>query len=63
MAAKKPVPLAVPDSRMTAARFAPGAISLSSSSHFVPMLNSNRVNPVKLPPDQKSRPRDEPRMI
>ena len=32
------------------ARFSPGAICLSSSSHFPLMPNSNRVNPVALPP-------------
>ena len=37
-------------SRMTATRVTPGAISLSSSSHFPLMLNSNEVNPVALPP-------------
>ena len=35
---------------MTAARVTPGAISLSSSSHFPLMPYSNRVKPVALPP-------------
>ena len=35
---------------MTAARFTPGAICLSSSSHFPPMPYSKLVNPVTLPP-------------
>jgi hypothetical protein len=37
-------------SRNTAARVIRGAISLSSSSHFPLVLNSNSVNPVALPP-------------
>ena len=37
-------------SRRTATRVTRGAISLSSSSHFPLMLNSNEVNPVALPP-------------
>ena len=37
-------------SRRTAARVTPGAISLSSSSHFPLMLNSNSMKPVALPP-------------
>ena len=44
------MPLEVATSRSTAARFSPGAICLSSSSHFPLMPNSNRVNPVALPP-------------
>src|SRR2546421_684605 len=37
-------------SRRTVTRVTPGAICLSSSSHFAPMLNSQDVNPVALPP-------------
>ena len=37
-------------SRRTAARVTPGAICLSSSSHFPLMLYSNEVKPVALPP-------------
>jgi hypothetical protein len=37
-------------SRRTATRATPGAISLSSSSHFPPMLNSQFMKPVALPP-------------
>ena len=37
-------------SRRTAARVTPGAICLSSSSHFPPMLYSNEAKPVILPP-------------
>ena len=44
------MPLEVVTSRSTAARFSPGATCLSSSSHFPLMPNSNRVNPVALPP-------------
>jgi hypothetical protein len=43
-----PEPSAV--SRRTAARVTPGVISLSSSSHFPPMLNSKFMKPVALPP-------------
>src|SRR5215831_3757369 len=35
---------------MNAARFTPGAISLSSSSHFVPMPYSYSIKPVAMPP-------------
>ena len=37
-------------SRMTAARVTAGVTSLSSSSHFAPMLYSKLVKPVALPP-------------
>jgi hypothetical protein len=45
-----PVPVAVPASRTTAARFTPGAISLSTSKYFALVPYSNRVNPVMFPP-------------
>ena len=35
---------------MTATRFTPGAISLSSSNHFAPMPYSKLMKPVALPP-------------
>jgi hypothetical protein len=37
-------------SRIIATRVTPGAICLSKSSHFPPMLGSNSIKPVKLPP-------------
>ena len=37
-------------SRRTAARVTPGAVSLSSSNHFPPMLYSVLMKPVALPP-------------
>ena len=37
-------------SRRTATRVTLGAISLSNSSHFPPILNSKFINPVTLPP-------------
>jgi hypothetical protein len=37
-------------SRRTAARVTPGAVCLSSSSHFALTLQSNEVKPVALPP-------------
>jgi hypothetical protein len=37
-------------SRKTATRITPGAICLSSSSHFPPMLYSKTMKPVALPP-------------
>jgi hypothetical protein len=46
MAPSWPDPAGVIGLRMTAARVTPGAISLSSSSHFPLMPNSNCVNPV-----------------
>ena len=45
-----PAPAAMAGSRMTATRVTPGAICLSSSSHFPLMPYSNRVKPVALPP-------------
>ena len=45
-----PIPEGVAASRRTATRVTPGAISLSSSSHFPPMLYSKFMNPVALPP-------------
>ena len=45
-----PVPEPWAGSRRTATRVTPGAISLSSSSHFPPMLYSKSMNPVALPP-------------
>jgi hypothetical protein len=45
-----PIPAVMVGSRRTAARVTFGAISLSSSSHFPLMRNSNRTNPVVLPP-------------
>src|SRR5262249_3579209 len=50
IAANWPIPAGLVASRMTAARVTPGAISLSSSSHFALMPYSNRVKPVALPP-------------
>ena len=50
MAANWPIPAAMAGSRRTAARVTPGAISLSSSSHFPLMLYSNCIKPVALPP-------------
>jgi hypothetical protein len=35
---------------MMPARVTPGAICLSSSSHFVAVVASNRLNPVRLAP-------------
>src|SRR5262249_49279482 len=37
-------------SRRTATRVTPGAVCLSSSSHLAPMLNSQFMKPVALPP-------------
>jgi hypothetical protein len=45
-----PIPPGTVASRSIAARDTRGAISLSSSSHFALMPNSNWVNPVALPP-------------
>ena len=45
-----PIPAGMVGSRRTAARVTPGAISLSSSSHFPLMPYSKVVNPVALPP-------------
>src|SRR5882724_2845560 len=42
-------------SRRTAARVTPGAICLSSSSHFPLRLYSNCINPVALPPGRDRR--------
>ena len=50
MTANWPIPEAVAASRRTAARFTPGAISLSSSGHFAVKLYSNCIKPVALPP-------------
>ena len=50
IAANWPMPAAMAGSRRTATRFTPGAISLSSSSHFALMLYSNCIKPVALPP-------------
>src|SRR5262245_48498737 len=50
MAANKLVAAAWVASRRTATRVTPGAICLSSSSHFPPMLNSQIMKPVALPP-------------
>src|SRR5215471_5251522 len=50
MAPNCPVPAAMAGSRRTATRVTLGAISLRSSSHFAPMLNSNKTKPVALPP-------------
>ena len=50
MAANWPIPAAMAGSRRTAARVTPGAISLSSSSHFPLKLYSNCMKPVALPP-------------
>ena len=44
------MPAVMAGSRRTAARVTPGAISLSSSSHFALKLYSNIMNPVALPP-------------
>ena len=48
MAANWPIPAADVGSRRTATRKTLGATSFSNSSHFAPMLNSNRMNPVAL---------------
>src|SRR5207253_6334495 len=45
-----PIPAAMVESRSTAARFTPGAICLSSSSHFAVKLYSNCMKPVAFPP-------------
>src|ERR1700704_524684 len=45
-----PMPDAIAGSRRTATRDKRGAISLSTSSNFPPMLYSNTVKPVVLPP-------------
>src|SRR5262249_59274550 len=45
-----PVPDVTVGSRRTAARVTPGAISLSSSTHFALKLYSNSIKPVALPP-------------
>ena len=45
-----PIPVGVPGSRKTAARVTPGAICLSSSSHFPLMPYSKLMKPVALPP-------------
>ena len=45
-----PIPAVMAGSRRTAARVTPGAICLSSSSHFPLMPYSNAVKPVALPP-------------
>src|SRR5262249_38284177 len=45
-----PIPAAMVVSRRTAARLTPGAICLSSSSHFAPTLYSHDIKPVVLPP-------------
>ena len=45
-----PIPAAMAGSRRTAARVTPGAISLSSSSHFAAKPYSNIIKPVALPP-------------
>ena len=50
MAPNWPVPEDMAGSRSTAARVTPGAISLSSSSHFPLKLYSNCMKPVALPP-------------
>src|SRR5262245_55103412 len=50
MAPNCPVPAAIAGSRRTATRVTLGAISLRSSSHFAPMLYSNKTKPVALPP-------------
>jgi hypothetical protein len=50
MAPNWPLPAAMAGSRRIAARVTPGAISLSSSSHFPLMPYSNRIKPVALPP-------------
>src|SRR5262249_14847537 len=50
MAPSWPLPEACLESRNTATRVRPGAISLSSSNHFPPMPYSVKLNPVALPP-------------
>src|SRR6185436_11863160 len=50
MAPNCPIPEAMAGSRRTAARVTPGAISLSSSSHFPLRPYSNMRKPVALPP-------------
>jgi hypothetical protein len=45
-----PIPAELPKSRRTAVRVIPGAICLSSSTHFPLKLYSNCVKPVALPP-------------
>ena len=50
MAANWPIPAVMAGSRRTAARVTPGAISLSSSSHFPLKPYSNWIKPVALPP-------------
>src|SRR5215213_4180765 len=50
MAPNWPVPEAMAASRRIAARVTPGAISLSSSTHFALMPYSNKTKPVALPP-------------
>src|SRR5262245_55101356 len=45
-------------SRRTATRVTSGAISLSSSSHFPPMLYSEIMKPVVLPPGRARLPDD-----
>src|SRR5262249_26078621 len=50
IAPNSPNPGGYAGSRSAAARATFGAISLSSSSHFTLMPNSNSVNPVALPP-------------
>ena len=50
MAANCPIPEAMAGSRTTAARVTPGAICLSSSSHFPLRPYSNMRKPVALPP-------------
>src|SRR5436309_1098764 len=50
MTANWPIPAGMAGSQRTAARFIPGAISLSSSSHFPLKLYSNCRKPVALPP-------------
>src|SRR5262249_38994598 len=52
MAPHWPVPPGSAASRMIAARVTPGASSLSSSSHFPPILYSVNRKPVALPPRQ-----------
>src|SRR5262249_42978838 len=50
MAPSWPLPEACLESRNTATRVRPGAISLSSSNHFPSMPYSVKLNPVALPP-------------
>jgi len=50
IAASPPEPAGTDGSRMTATRFTPGAISLSSSSRLPLILNSYAANPVALVP-------------